>query len=543
MNILKKISLLLISCSFLLAAVGDTYKECTEPEVVEFMPVGDTTGHYVFTKKEETRECNITTTKLGRCLQWEESKDNFSYAPAKYNVYESANYSTTLGTLLSALGAYDQIEHLWSGWHGYCEIGVKTDFNWAEDPMFWASLAMSAYMSSGGESGDTLSNSVQDSAASAGVELTTQQATCVAAATYNTAKNIGSYVNDLKNSMGDGECDPVDEVCSNTDQLNESEDIYTMDEVQFNDLVEEFANNGENLYDYIVTVPPSPDNGIVRFRMKEPQEMTNITNSTNSDQIEEIRKKLAKLKLEVQMVSDALTFANCMSGTGSANVSLPADTDDRSTATTRETVSYLADYAAQYMGPYGPLISASIKVLAYTATSFKNVDTCSNEEDAQEAGKRQEQTQKALKYNLCHFVKEECVETNFIDSLAGKDCSLTGYYYCCYDQLLTKILVEQLKAELGRDWTHCTGITIRDLNYVSFRQCTDSEMSDGIDGAHQTGDYDPEEAFQYKHKCMDLTEFVEYLQQQMGEKIDINDFKDYWNNITQQNPYGGTSSY
>ena len=79
--------------------------------------------------------------------------------------------------------------------------------------------------------------------------------------------------------------------------------------------------------------------------------------------------------------------------------------------------------------------------------------------------------------------------------------------------ILTKVLVVKLKAQLGRDWTHCTGISLRDLNYVSFRQCTDAEKASGLDGGieNQTGakdgSYDPTQTFQYQNKCVDLTEF------------------------------------
>ena len=77
-------------------------------------------------------------------------------------------------------------------------------------------------------------------------------------------------------------------------------------------------------------------------------------------------------------------------------------------------------------------------------------------------------TQKAIKFDLCHLKDVICAEEAFL--FGG--CALDGYEYCCYDQIMTKILVEQLKAQLGRDWAHCTGITLRDLNYISFKQCS-----------------------------------------------------------------------
>jgi hypothetical protein len=169
------------------------------------------------------------------------------------------------------------------------------------------------------------------------------------------------------------------------------------------------------------------------------------------------------------------------------------------------------------------------------ATSFKNIDTCLNEDDAKEAGSRHQKTQETLPYNLCQPTKEICVQEKFF----GGGCGLDGFFYCCYDQMLTKILVAQIKAQLGRDWAHCTGITLRDLNFVSFRQCTATDMADGFDGTKILLKYDEDDklvspagwdsskwqgSFQHKHKCIDLTEFKEYLEATFSQDIDFSDF-------------------
>lgn len=111
---------------------------------------------------------------------------------------------------------------------------------------------------------------------------------------------------------------------------------------------------------------------------------------------------------------------------------------------------------------------------------------------------------------------------------------LDGFDYCCYDQVLTRVLIEQLKAQLGRDWAHCTGVTIRDLNFVSFAQCTPVDMNQGFDGSKQMGIYDPTGSFQYKQKCVDLTSFKNYLKAQIGTEIDLSDFDSIFSDIKTQ---------
>ena len=592
------LSCLLVS-SNLYARVGDVYKSCSEPTITEFFPIGDTTGKSVLTKKQEVRECNITKTVQGKCIRWEENNETEPLPSDKYNVFSTKDYSNTIGNLLSVLGAYDQIHHLWSGWHGYCEIGTASDFSWAEDPMFWSSLMLSAALtaaggdqaSTGAKEGakqaektasqnivqqaasetakttggwlrslgiDSMDTAANNAAAEAGAEYLkkagnnysldvlkqvmnqaveqyyTRVGTCLMSGAYNFAVSTYEFYNEMSKSKRQIPCDPVDEICNGNDAgAFEDENIYTIDETQFNDLVQDFSNQGVNIYDYIEIIQPSPDNGIVRYKYKSLNQVANITNNMNTDQMERLKKKVAQIKYAMNLALTVGSLATCMTGFSNASVTIPTDTTDRRTNQIRSTVSQVADFAATYAPqPYGAIAAAAVKILTYTATSFQHIDACHDEKDAQMRDERQHRTMLSLKYNLCHLVKKECVETNFIDSMFGKDCSLYGYYYCCYDGLLTKILVEQMKAELGRDWAHCTGITLRDLNYISFRQCSDSEMNDGIDGAHQIGNYNPEDAFQYRHKCMDLSEFLDYLNDSLDLDMSPEDFKEYWNNIT-----------
>ena len=566
-----------------------------EPKLdTSFFPVGDSRGINVLTKREESRECDITTKEQGECLRWQTHNEDRSLSSSKYDTYASKNYNDTLGSLLAALGAYDQIEHIWSGWKGYCEIGTKSDFSWAEDPMFWASMAMSFLMQStapgneaAGESGGMLSNTsigngvngmsnslgntvgdtVQvgdstfiDSAAqnagdkavdtglsngaitdSAGWDKAFQTGMenyytnigrCIVAGGFDTLTTAYEFMKD--DDKSGLECDPVDEVCGTGSEVSTSEsDVMTMDEVQFNDLVQQFATQSppENIYDFIYVIPPSPSEGIVSFRMKQLNEFKDVA-SMDKAAMEEVQQKVKEYEMYFSLAITAGSVALCATGISSPDVSVPSSGDR---ADLRKGASMVINSAAKFMGPYGPIIAAVLKIALYVATSYRSVDSCHNEDDAKELGKRHERTQKSIEFDLCHLVKIECAEMSMLaGSFLQNECVLDGYHYCCYDQILSKILVEQLKAQLGRDWAHCTGISIRDLNYVSFRQCSNTEMAAGFDGAHKSGDYDPKGSFQYKGHCIDMTEFKEYLSATAGMEIDMSDFKEFWNDITSQ---------
>ena len=67
-------------------------------------------------------------------------------------------------------------------------------------------------------------------------------------------------------------------------------------------------------------------------------------------------------------------------------------------------------------------------------------------------------------------------------------------------------------------------------------------MASGIDGAREFEDpskYDPTKTFQYKNKCVDMGEFLAYLQSTVGTDVSITDFQNYWNDLTTQGVEGG----
>lgn len=551
-------------------------ENCVDKDSQIYFPVSDERGNMVQTKKETNRECTLTKKVQGACIKWSYKTEDFTLEADNYNSYRSVNHQGAMGSMLAMIGAYDQLEHLWSGWRGYCEIGTKTNFDWASDPMFWAGLLMSGIMdstatstgsadsflgtgSNGFLSDTSFGQAVQGAQTSMGEATQSVFGSWAGAATSEAAKNIGKCLmaggfdmsrnlySALTSSESDDMCDPVDEFCGNQEQQTEESDIMTMDQQQYDDLI---AQNPD--YEKYLIILDKKD-GVLSVRYKKVNEMNN-SNMDQQEQLDALKEKMKKIQIAIGIGLTTIKMATCVaSGAKMGSTATGSYTDNNAPLlSVKNGLSMATDMIpAQYLGPYGALIKAAMQILINFLYSFKNVDTCNNQDDADEAGARHAKTCQVKPHNLCHFIYDQCVD-NCGDSFFGMAKELRGYNYCCYDQILTKVLVVQLKAQLGRDWTHCSGISLRDLNYVSFRQCSAQEMKNGIDGGKsglgntgssknggmkspENGGYDPKETFQYKNKCIDLTEFKDYLEAQIGSDIDLADFNSIFEDLAGQN--------
>jgi hypothetical protein len=559
----------------------------------EFFPVSDTGGKTVITKKETQRNCTETKEALGKCLKWEKIYKEYALPEVQYNTYIEEDHSDSMGSLMAMLGSYDQIEHLWSGFKGYCEEGTKSNFDWADDPAFWGGMGISFAMTAstpGGDGGagssagqqtakestkkaaeetwvDSIKNwfeeladnfvseeTLMDVAMDAfeqGSQQTLKEISsqylqhvgkCLVAATYNTMMAVKGY-QDMKGSP-DESCDPIDEICGDDpiETTSESE-ILTMDQVDYEDLVAQAQVDGYVLEDYIEIL--STDNGIVTFRMKRTNEMT--PQPTSSSAAEEMMKDLQEKMALISLGFNAISTASCLYGVGGYTVQGPMGTDEDKEKT-RQGVAMVADFAATFAHqPYGAIAALAVKLVTQIATSYTKMNSCVSEEDAQDAGSRHLKTWSALQMNTCHAQNKRCVqEKDGWQTLFGSSgCSLWGYDYCCYDQILSKVLVVQIKAQLGRDYNHCGDISLRDLNYVSFRQCkspNDTHPSNGFDGGldffelegtgiNKQADLYLQGSFQNNQKCIDLTEFIEHLEAQLDENIPPDVIKEYFEDI------------
>lgn len=563
-------------------------EECVNTDTEEYFPISDERGNVILTKKEQNRDCVLTKEVQGACIKWEQVNENFVIDADQYDAYRSRNHEGAMGSLLAMIGAYDQLEHLWSGWKGYCEKGTKTNFDWASDPMFWAGLVASAIMGGSSDGAAAGEAAFQKTLAEGGTEIAAEQArkaaqdyakgfladtalgkgiqgiqgsmtsalgtwlgekagSCLMAGGFDMAKNLYQYA--APTAKSDDKCDSVDEFCGDTEAQTEESDIITIDKQQYEDMIAQHPDFAEQ-----ITIL-SEENGVLTIRYKKPNEIEG-SEGMNQAELQAMQEKMKQMQLAISTVVTAGKMAFCMSsysgGAGQTHNNQGGVKDDGAGlfSVKNGIQTAVSMIPAEWLGPYGVLIKAAITILVNFLFSFNDINSCTNEDDADEAGTRHKKTYESLPHNLCHFVFDECID-NCGGSFLGMAKELRGYHYCCYDQILTKVLVIQLKAQLGRGWEHCTGITLRDLNFVSFRQCTAAEKQNGIDGARPgismigankegklrdaaSGGYDPQTTFQYKNKCIDLTEFKDHLKAQIGDSIDLSDFDSIFSDVKGQ---------
>ena len=547
---------------------------CTETSTSDYFPVGDTAGKTVLTKLEINRDCNVTRTVQGSCLEWKEDSITGSLPTEAYHSFKSNDFSDSVGQLMAMMGAYDQLGHIWSGYNGYCVSGIQTDFNWVQDPMFWGTMLMSYFMDSGtfNAAADSVGGTVFESSltpkfftdsmievgSSASQDVIQNLGKCLMSSAFNLAAAVYSFTKDSNDNSG-MDCDPVDEICDDANNGSDQGQIMTMDLTNYQDLIATIESENQNsntsfkVSDFLDVIDDGSTTGIVVYRMVSKSSLPGIAGA-NMDQMNKMMEQYKVIMLEVNLAIMVAGIGSCLMGYNVGGISPPGGKVemDAGRSLLKGGIKTAISVGSKFCGPFGPIVSAVGTLLTEIAFSFTPVDSCHSEKDAASQGSRHTKTQKALKYNLCRPTFDACAQQYPI--FGG--CSLKGFHFCCYDQMLTKVLVTQMKAELGRDWAHCTGITISDLNFISFRQCSTSEMQDGFDGAtmygipvssdsseFQSGDgsdvsytsLNPEDAFQYKHKCMDLTEFKDYLSSQMGTDIDPAVFTDYWNSLMTQN--------
>ncbi len=492
-------------------------EKCVLKEVQNLDPIGDVGGKLIFTKNRFVYECNETKERKGRCLK-EEVKIKELSAQIEQNITLSTideTFSGSLGELTSMFGAANQIKFLFSGWKGYCEEGMKMDFSWLQDPYMWANFAMTAALGSGDNAG-TLGKDLSEQAL--------KYARCAAVAGINTARTIDQYVNGMGYS-----CDPVDEFCDGEESSSADTQTFTLTKNQYKDMLNQYTDIAQ----YLEVI--KEDDGVVLVRIKPIN--PDIDSSSNYDKAKDAIDRMKKLQLIINSVMTTAAIATCLA------------TDGKSTGTsaTDAQATSLANIASMTIGylPTDPFTKIGLQLGLNFATSFERVKSCKSYTNAKKQGERHQKTYESKSNGMCHFINKECVDgKGYLSSMyqltgAGvltgngmslnTGCALYARNYCCYDSPLSKILTEQIKAQLARDWTHCTDISLKELQNVNLRQCTKSEMASAPDGVKMPYDASPEErikAFQYKYKCVDLREYKDLISKQVGKNIPMDEFND-----------------
>jgi hypothetical protein len=532
---------------------------CKIVDIQYLNPVTDYTGKTVYTARKVFFECNITRTVQTGCKQWEIKDVNgtVDYANTPiYTVWKEYKGANTAGALASLL---EQPIHLFSGWKGYCESGMywSNPFN---NPMTILSYAIMVYQAGGkGAFGSNIKNQINKINSKFDKIANKFQ------------EKIDNIANNLGISSQESEIDMwlADEYNINTvDYLKKFEEINTIDTFKifgedvtlyYTDLAKiALAGILENPEEY-----EQKSNKFIQTWMGDTYDANDaaLNYVKCMDSIGLSFPNLASRAMgDVNSTSEALknVFENPLSLTKEQLGILSAATSPKYVATLYKVVDYddnlgLFTLVAATPNAYyqaGQVIcggilavtnnalmnntspdeadnstasnigKAAIKValskmpppynimasLAFDIISaISKGDACHDEKTAIQWGLIQLKTNKFLNFNQCHYISKECswkLNLGFTSI-----CLRHKYNYCCYDQILTRIFAEAIKAESGKGWDKCNDITINDFKNISFRKCEPGENP-------------------YPYNCFPADkydEFVKYLQKQGIKNTSLED--------------------
>jgi hypothetical protein len=447
------------------------------------MRVGDVDAKEIFTKTDYLYDCNITTEKQGPCEVWESREEDYNTSYRTDVVFKSEDFSGSSAELFNLVAAFNGVQYIWGGWKGICTDGTITDFSWAEDPLYWASLALQVF-------GDDIGGSVGLT------EDTLQYAQCAAQAAIGAGGALMDYYDDSEIP-----CDPVDEFCGGTDESS-PDNILSVDEQSWNDAL---AQNPD-LANYTEILSAEDGILIVKFSPQSTEGMTGVEAAAENE-------KAKEMQLVFQSVLVGVNAAVCV-----GSVALGGNSTSTASSGSATSAGNIVSSVVNWFVP-DPILGAALNVVIQLAASFQDIDTCNDKEDAQERGSRHLKTFTHKQYDMCHMYwkQADIQSTSFTD--------YDNYHFCCYPDAVSRILVVQIKAQLARGWAHCTDITFKDLERVNFQSCSVSQVSDPgtVDGAIIKFDAtlaEREKAYQFKHKCINYSELEEHLSNSIGSSID-----------------------
>lgn len=534
-------SIVLALCIVQTLSYGSTSVDCNITDEVFHQPIGDQSGKIILTSKKVYRECTKHITVKGQCLEWKEDIDEFkvnNFAQiAKINVLNNGNISEAL----SVLAAVNQSAHMFNGVKGRCIYGIQEDFSWLQDPMFYAGLLMdylgsdqfqSSFVSD--TTGPTGSMVKPDGTSykigEAGTKTATKAndfaqayakygkyASCAIGAAADMAGAASDFYSD------DYECDPVDEFCGgdNNGGVGDPGLVQTLTVAEYNTLIAK----DPTMVNYIEVIDNGIQSGYVTFRIIDNSNAT-LNDSSTQEQIEKARQDAKLKQTQVKIAISSVKAAACFGSTAwnSSGNSSPDAAPDYGPDSTNDVQpdGYKPGDAAANAAPglaitmllpfpYNSLATIALKVFQ----SFQPIDSCMDENDATSQGQRHLMAYRGLRFNSCH----EIIVPQVIGKSPLGSPMLNERKMCCFDAPMSKILMVQMHAQVGKGWAHCTGITLNELAHISWRQCSEIEMGSGMDGGSALGiegvDYNMKDSYQYKYQCMNLNEFKAYVKSQI----------------------------
>ena len=141
--------------------------------------------------------------------------------------------------------------------------------------------------------------------------------------------------------------------------------------------------------------------------------------------------------------------------------------------------------AAEFLSD--PAVQFAISVAVDVVTTTEDCSTCTSEKCAVKHG--QYEAYALINGRQCHYVASKCtwkIDLGFTDV-----CLRSGYKYCCYDSVFTRILVEQAYKQLGYGWgswgsPNCGALTFDDLKKLDFSAMDFSELQAYIEAKMKT---------------------------------------------------------
>jgi len=455
-------------------------ENCAIVQEQNFGAIGDTSGKDIFTKTEYTYECNTTTIVKGECAEWRiDSNRHMSLPEDKPVVFKDEDFSGGLGQLALIFAGYSQLDHIWSGWKGLCYDGVLEDFSWMSDPYMWASLIAQA-MGVDAEGMDDFSEYAG-------------YAQCAVQMGAGIGSAIQNYTED------EIPCDPIDEFCGDENE-DSDENVMSVTKEAYDNLVADNPSYAK----YIDIVDQQGDIYIIKI-VQPIDDTTQQAAEEAAKAMEEVKKVMLAIE-SAFIVYDAYS---CFSAAGGGTQSIGGQTNDASPVQGAITSTISRAIAATGCTP----CSIAFTLVVNLVNSFNDVDTCNDKDDAQEQGTRHIATFAHKAENMCHFIRKKTEE--------GVFTKIDKFYFCCYDDVFSRILAEQVKAQYAKDWSSCSDITLNEVINIKMTPCTKDMPGVDPDTIAWDANYEQrQEAIQYKNKCIDFSELKEYLSEKFNANID-----------------------
>lgn len=455
-------------------------EDCVIIQEQNFGAIGDTSGKDIYTKVEYTYECNTTTMVKGECAEWRvDSNRHMALPEDKPVVFKDEDFSGGLGQLALIFAGYSQLDHIWSGWKGICYDGVLEDFSWMSDPFMWASLIAQAM---GADAKEMKEFSEYAGYAQCAVQM---------------GAAIGSAVQNY--TEDEIPCDPIDEFCGDENE-DSDENVMSVTKEAYDNLVADNPSYSE----YIDIVDQQGDIYIIKI-VQPIDDTAQQAAAEAAEAMEEIK----QIMLAIESAFIAYDAYSCFSAAGDGTQNIGGSSNDTNPVQKAITGGVSRAIAATGCVPCSIAFTLAVNLV----NSFNDVDTCNDKDDAQEQGTRHIATYAHKTEDMCHFIRKKTEEGIFTE--------LDKFFYCCYDDVFSRILAEQVKAQYAKDWSSCSDITLKEVINIKMTPCSEGML--GVDPETIAWDASYEqrqEAIQYRNKCIDFSELKAYLSEKFNANID-----------------------